>query len=64
MRCNVFSTCGKLVGHFPDFGWLRAATGGMKRRLTAVTKRWDDTENDIPIKQMMAEIACSQFLRA
>ena len=51
----MFSICGKLVGHLPVSGWLRAATGVLKRRATVVTKGWDNIVDDDSLKQMMAE---------
>jgi len=55
-RRIIFSVCGKLVGHFPVCKWLRAATGVIKRRASAVTREWDDTVDDVPLKRMMAEV--------
>ena len=54
-RHITFSTRGKLIGHWPVCGWLRAATGVLKRRANAVTKGWDDIVDDDSLKQMMAE---------
>ena len=54
-RRNVFSLCGKLVGHFPVCGWLRAATGVIKRRANAVTKNWDSVTADSPLRCMVSE---------
>ena len=54
-RRSVFSLCGKLVGHFPVCGWLRAATGVLKRRANAVTRGWDDEATDPPLRKMVAE---------
>lgn len=42
---NIFSICGKLVGYFPVCGWLCV----MKRRVTVITKGWDDRVIDIPL---------------
>ena len=39
----------------PVCGWIRAATGVLKRRATVVTKGWDDIVDDNSLKQMMAE---------
>ena len=54
-RRTVFSLCGKLVGHLPVCGWLRVATGVMKRRANAVTKGWDDEATDTLLERMMTE---------
>ena len=34
---RTFSLCAKLVGHLPVYGWIQAAVGVIKRRVTAVT---------------------------
>lgn len=39
-RRELFSMCGKLVGHYPVAGWLRVACGFLKR--TAEGSRWED----------------------
>ena len=54
-RRTIFSLCGKLIGHLPVCGWLRAATGMIKRRANAVTRGWDDTTEDVPLRQMVRE---------
>ena len=56
MRRAVFSLCGKLVGHLPECGWTRAATGTIKRRASAVTKGWDDEITDDLLVRMVKEI--------
>ena len=53
---TVFSICKKLVGHFPVIGWLRAATGMIKRRASMVTYGWHDTVKDALLKYMMVEL--------
>ena len=45
-RRTVFSLCGKLIGHLSVCGWLRAATGMVKRRANAVTRGWDDSTEE------------------
>ena len=45
-RRNVFSLCGKLVGHLPVGGWLRVAVAFIKRRTSDVTTGWDDKIDD------------------
>ena len=42
MRWDVFSLCGKLVGHLPMGGWLHKAVSFIKRRASDVTTGWDD----------------------
>lgn len=37
---ELFSVCGKLVGHYPIAGWLRVACSYVKRR--AEVTRWED----------------------
>ena len=39
-RREVFSVCGKLVGHYPVAGWLRVACSFVKRQTEG--SRWDD----------------------
>ena len=39
-RRELFSVCGKLVGHYPIAGWLRVACSYVKRVAEGV--RWDD----------------------
>lgn len=39
-RRELFSVCGKLVGHYPIAGWLRVACSYIKRK--AEGTRWDD----------------------
>lgn len=38
---EMFSLCGKIVGHFPIYSWLRVATAFIKQQASAVAKRWD-----------------------
>ena len=54
-RCGVFSLCGILVIHLPVCGWLRVATGIMKRRACMVTKGWDDETADALLIGMVVE---------
>ena len=49
MRQNIFSLCGKLVGHLPVGGWLRVAVAFIKRRASDVTTGWDDKIDDAPL---------------
>ena len=39
-RRELFSVCGKLVGHYPIAGWLRVACSFIKRK--AEGSKWDD----------------------
>lgn len=41
---EVFSLCGKLVGHYPVAGWLRIACSFVKRQTEG--NRWDDYAGD------------------
>ena len=54
-RRTVFSLCGKLVGHLPVCGWLRASVGVIKRRVNLVTAGWDDVTDDALLTLMVAE---------
>ena len=51
----MFSIYGKLVGHLPACEWLQSATGVLKRRVTVVTKGWDDIVDDDSLMPMMTE---------
>ena len=55
-RRNVFSLCGKLVGHLPVGGWLRVAVAFIKRRPSDVTAGWDDKIDDAPLNTMIKEV--------
>ena len=55
-RRNVFSLCGKLVGHLPVGGWLRVAVAFIKQRVSDVTAGWDDKINDAPLNTMIKEV--------
>lgn len=52
-RRELFSACGKLVGHYPIAGWLRVACSYVKRRAEGV--RWDDNVGQETV-EMMKEI--------
>ena len=54
-RRRIFSSCRKLVGHFPVCGWLRVAVAFIKRLATAVTKGWDDRIKNASLSQILAE---------
>ena len=53
---NIFSVCGKLVGHLPVGGWLRVAVVFIKRRASDVTTGWDDKIDDAPLNTMIKEV--------
>src|SRR5678815_3553880 len=56
-RREVFSICGKLVGHYPVVGWLRVATSYLKRHVEG--KSWNDLVDDKVIrvlKEMLEEV--------
>ena len=55
-RRQVFSVCGKLLGHYPVCGWLRVATSFVKRRASQSTERWDDVVQDQDVCRMLEEI--------
>ena len=52
-RKELFSICGKLVGHYPQAGWLRVACSYVKRH--AEGDSWDDYVGD-GIRDRMKEI--------
>ena len=56
MRQNIFSLCGKLVGHLPVGGWLRVAVAFIKRKASDVTTGWDDKIDDAPLNPMIKEV--------
>ena len=55
-RRNIFSLCGKLVGHLPVGGWLRIAVAFIKQRASDITARWDDKIDDAPLNTMIKEV--------
>ena len=55
-RRDVYSLCGKLIGHYPVCGWLRAAVGYIKRRASQSTARWDDVVVDEELMTCMEEV--------
>ena len=56
MPQNIFSLCGKLVGHLPVGGWLHEAVAFIKQRASDVTTGWDDKIDDAPLNTMMKEV--------
>lgn len=55
-RRSVFSCCGKLVGHLPVCGWLRAATAFIKRRANVLTSTWDEEIHDECLSFMLEDM--------
>ena len=55
-RRNVFSLCGKLIGHLPVGGWLRVAVAFIKRRASDATAGCDDKIDDAPLNTMIKEV--------
>ena len=55
-RWNIFSLCGKLVGHLPVGGWLSVAVVFIKQRASDVTAGWDDKIDDAPLNTMIKEV--------
>ena len=55
-RRDVYSLCGKLVGHYPVCGWLRPAVGFIKRRASQSTMRWDDVVADEVVVTSLVEV--------
>ena len=47
---ELFSACGKLVGHYPVAGWLRVACSFVKRH--AEGKKWTDYVDDSTTKRL------------
>jgi len=60
-RRSVFSWCGKLVGHLPVCGWLRAATAFIKRRANTLTATWDEEIHDECLSFMLEDI-CQRLM--
>lgn len=56
-RRELFSVCGKLVGHYPVAGWLRVACSYIKRNAEGTC--WDDDVGEhamIMIKEVMEQV--------
>ena len=58
-RKELFSTCGKLVGHYPVAGWLRVACSYIKRH--AGGSAWDDKIGNRPLAWIRGDEACSKL---
>ena len=52
---SVFSVCGKLVGNFPECGWLMVAVVAIKRHATSVSSEWDDEMRYAALQSMLTE---------
>ena len=52
-RRELFSVCGKLVGHYPKAGWLRVACSYMKRHASG--QAWGDYVGDM-VRDCMREV--------
>ena len=63
-RRQLFSLCGRLVGHYPVAGWLRVSCSYVKRRAEGV--RWDDYIGDRAlsmIKEVMQAVKVEDPVR-
>ena len=54
-RRELFSVCGKLVGHYPVAGWLRVACSYIKRH--AERYKWEDYIGDISYQMICETLA-------
>ena len=54
-KWQVFSLCGKLVGHYPVAGWLRVACSFVKRSYES--NAWDSFSESVAI-QRLREVLC------
>lgn len=52
---EVFSLCGRLIGHFPMCVWLHVACRILKRRDNLLMKGWDEEVKDTLLQRMMFE---------
>ena len=52
---NIFSMCGKLVSHFPIYGWLRMVAAAIKCCVTSVMSGWDNKVHNITLRCMITE---------
>ena len=55
-RWNIFSLCGKLVGHIPIGGWLHVAVALIKWRASDITAGLDDKIDDAPLNTIIKEV--------
>ena len=49
-RRELFSACGKLIGHYPVAGWLRVACSYVKRH--AEGEKWSDSAGKVAVKRL------------
>ena len=49
-RRELYSVCGRLVGHYPIAGWLRVACSYIKRKAAGV--RWESKVGQETVKMM------------
>ena len=55
MQRNIFSLCGKLVGHLLVGGWLHVAVAFIKWRAYDIITGWDDKIDAAPLNTMIKE---------
>ena len=53
---ELFSLCGRRVGHLPVCGWLRPAASYIKRVANKVAKSWDDKKTESRVLQMLDDV--------
>lgn len=54
---SVFSHCGRLLGHFPLWGWLRVTVAFIKRKINNLTSSWDEVVSDGYTRTILEETA-------
>lgn len=63
-RRELFSVCGKLVGHYPVAGWLRVACSYIKRKAEGIS--WNDNVGEYAmsmIKEVMDQVKSADPVR-
>ena len=63
-RRELFSLCGKLVGHYPRAGWLRVACSYAKRHAEGV--KWGDDIGEVArerAREMVEEVRANDPVR-
>ncbi|KAK4314260.1 hypothetical protein Pmani_014414 [Petrolisthes manimaculis] len=53
---SVFSWCGQLVSHLPVCGWLRPAASFIKRKVTSLTRPWDNETDNTELQAMVDNV--------
>ena len=48
--------CGKLVGPFPVCSWLHVIARLLRRHISAVTKGWNDPDDDASLRRVVEEV--------